>query len=119
MYNSLLKFKNFEINKEELKKICGNDLYNVDIKKEMSISTNDVINAIKFFRAKKITIEQLVDWVNVVWFTDMFKYKDREENSIASVLSLLETMDEDNVSFTENDFNKMIISLKNNEECLL
>lgn len=119
MYNNLLKFKNFEIGIKELKELCNNDLYNVKVEKMVTISTKDIIDVINCFQNKKITLEQLVNWVNVVWFTDMFKYNNKEENSIASVLSLLETIDESDVLFTDVDFAKMINSLENNEECLL
>ena len=62
-----------------------------------------------------ITLQEVVDWVNVVWFTDLFEYIPLEEESIASVIAFLETLDEDDVQFTNNDFMDMIECLSNNK----
>ena len=47
-----------------------------------------------------------MDWVNVVWFTDLFEYNSLEEESIASVVSLLETLDEDDAQFSNKELMK-------------
>lgn len=39
----------------------------------------------------------LVEWVNVVWFTELFVFDDEDADSIVSVPEVLETMDEDGV----------------------
>ena len=46
----------------------------------------------------------------------LFQYSEMEEDSIASVITALETLDEDNVEFTIGDFDKMIKALENNTE---
>lgn len=60
----------------------------------------------------------MVDWVNVVWFTELFEYSAKEENSIESVITLLETLDE-GVIFGDKEYDKMIECLKTNTECEL
>ena len=61
---------------------------------------------------------ELVDWVNVVWFTELYEYTSKEENAIASVMALLETLDE-GVEFTDKEYIQMVECLEANEECEL
>jgi hypothetical protein len=62
-----------------------------------------------------ISLQELIDWVNVVWFTDLFEYNTSEEESISSVMSSLETLDEDDVQFANKEFEDMIKCLHKNE----
>ena len=39
------------------------------------------------------------------------------ENAIASAMTLLETLDEEDVHFTKDDYLQMIDDLKHNQEC--
>ena len=115
MKEDLIKFLKFNISKKQLQDKIGEDLYNVDIDKPIEISANDLVEAITKYLNNEITKDDLVNWVNVVWFTDSFEYNDKESEAIASVMDVLETLDEDNVSVDSNEFNKMINSLKNNK----
>ena len=117
MINILDKFKKCEIGVSDLKYHLGDDLYNISISNPETICASDVICVIKKFLDNVITKQDLVDWVNVVWFTELFSYKASEENSIASVVSLLEALDEEDVCFTNEDYLKMLDDLKNNKEC--
>ena len=119
MTNLLIKFKKFEIGLNDIKNFYGEDLYNIEVDEVVNVSVDDVIQAINYLLNKTIVIQQLVEWVNIIWFTDMFEYKTSEEDSIASVMSLLESLDEEDVSFSNEDYLKMIDSLKNNNECTL
>ena len=111
-YKTLLKeFLCFKKSKNDLKQVFGEDLLNANGPTEIVI-TSDVAAAIDRYLCGDITNEQLVDWVNVVWFTDLFEYNDTEADSIASVMTVLESLDEADVSLTELDFMKM-------KECLL
>ncbi len=119
MKQVLVDFKNLKISIAELKNSIGMDLYNIDNIKSVKVTTQDVINSINMFTSNEITKDGLVDWVNVVWFTDLFFYDASQEDAIASVMSLLETLDEENVEFSKDDFRKMINALENNVECTL
>ena len=44
-------------------------------------------------------------------------YNENEENAIASAMTLLETLDEEDVCFTKDDYLQMIDDLKHNQEC--
>ncbi len=110
--NDFIKTK---INLNQLKKELGNDLYNVTITTPRKVCAEDLIFLINQYISRKITLQEIVDWVNVVWFTDLFEYNPLEEESIASVISLLETLDEDDVQISNKEFMDMIECLSNNK----
>lgn len=112
LLNNFLKNK-ADIN--ELKKVFGNNLYNANIASPIILHANDVIFIIEQYVLGKMTLQQITDWVNVMWFTELFEYSDNEEESIASVVSVLETLDEEGVHFSNDEFEKMIQCLTNNE----
>ena len=114
LLNNFLKNKT-DIN--ELKKVFGSNLYNANIASPEIVHANDVIFVIEQYVSGKMTLQQITDWVNVMWFTELFDYNDQEEESIASVLSVLETLDEEGVHFSSEEFARMIQCLSNNEVC--
>ena len=116
MNNILKKFKSLEIDVEQLQDELGNDLYNIPEIKAEKVCAKDVCFIIEQYLSGKITMQTLLDWINIVWFTDLYVYNSAEEDSIASVMTALETMDEDGVNFTSADFSKMIDSLNTNTD---
>lgn len=114
--NDFLKTK---IDLNQLKKELGNDLYNVAVTTPKKVCAEDLIFLINQYISCKVTLQEMVDWVNVIWFTDLFEYNPIEEESIASVISLLETLDEGDVQFSNKEFMDMIESLSDNKvyEC--
>lgn len=116
MNATLNSFKLFETDINELQKCFGDDLYNAEISTPKVVEALEVVNAIHKFRNGEITKETLIAWVNTLWFTDLYEYCEDNEESIASVMTLLETLDEEGVDFTEDEYNRMIEALKNNEQ---
>ncbi len=108
-----------KIDLNQLKKELGDDLYNVPVATPRKVCAEDLIFLIKQYVSREITLQAMVDWVNVVWFTDLFEYNPLEEETISSVISLLETLDEDDVQFSDKEFLDMIECLSNNKayEC--
>ena len=118
MNTILNKYKRFDVSLQELKSVLGEDLYNVaDITPEKVVAA-DVVYAIKQYLSKAVTLSELIDWVNVVWFTELYEYDMKEENAIASVMALLETLDE-GIDFTDDEYAQMIECLETNTECEL
>ncbi|MBQ4517418.1 MAG: hypothetical protein II997_02405 [Clostridia bacterium] len=115
MYTVLNDFLRLKTNLKQLKERLGNDLYNVAVKTPQKVYASDLIFLINQYISRKITLQEIVDWVNVVWFTDLFEYNIAEEESIASVISLLETLDEDDIQFSDKEFMDMIECLSNNK----
>ena len=115
MKETLLKFKKLEIDKATLKKEIGDDLYNVDCPKPIIVNRADVSVVIQNYLKNDIPLEQLVDWVNVVWFTDLFELLESESDSIMSVLEILETLDEEDATVSTKEFLEMLAALSDNK----
>ena len=117
MTDILTRFKKCETGVSELKHQFGDDLHNVLINCPETVNAADVICAIEKFLNNTISQQELADWVNIIWFTDLFAYIENEENAIASAMILFETLDEEDVCFTKDDYLQMIDDLKHNQEC--
>ena len=116
MEKLLDQFRKMEIGKADLQAFFGNDLHNAECSKPQIITRFDVVNAIQSILNSSKLILDLVEWVNVVWFTDLFTFPDDETDSIVSVLEVLETLDEEGVVVTTDEFNNMISALNENKE---
>jgi len=114
--NYLDMFKNLQISKKELSNKLGGNLHTVKLETPATVFNTDVINALKAIRNGRISLNQLLDWVNTVWFTDLFEYDDEYADSIASVLDKLEDLDEDDRKLTESDIDMYIDALLKNKE---
>ena len=86
------------------------------MQKAYSIKRSDVVNAIQLLQNGTISKDALVEWVNVVWFAELYVFDDEDADSIVSVLDVLETMDEDDVIISENELSEMITALTSNTE---
>lgn len=109
-------YRELKISKSELQQAIGEGLHNVECKKAYSIKRSDVVNAIQLLQNGTISKDALVEWVNVVWFTELYVFDDEDADSIVSVLDVLETMDEDDVIISENELSEMITAVTSNTE---
>ena len=105
-----------EISKSDLQASLGNNLHNAGCNKPQIIQREDVANAIMAMRDGSKTVSDMVEWVNVIWFTDLFVFSDADSDSIVSVLEVLETMDEEGVIVTTEELNSMVSALSENKE---
>ena len=109
-------YRELKISKSELQQAIGEDLHNVECKKAYSIKRSDVVNAIQLLQNGTISKDALVEWVNVVWFAELYVFDDEDADSIVSVLDVLETTDEDDVIISENELSEMITAVASNTE---
>lgn len=109
-------FKKMEIGKIDLQQAIGTDLHNVECSKPQSVRCSDVVAAIQALQCGVKSVADLVDWVNVIWFTDLFVFSDRETDSMVSVFEVLETMDEENIEISNDELNRMVEALRANSE---
>lgn len=112
----LCLYRDLKISKSELQQAIGEDLHNVECQKAYRIKRSDVVNAIQLLGKGAIFKDALVEWVNVVWFSELYVFDDEDSDSIVSVLEVLETMDEEGVVISENELLKMITALTSNTE---
>ena len=116
MEKLLDQFRKMEISKADLQAFFGNDLHNADCSKPQKITRFDVVNAVQAMLDGSKSVLDVVEWVNVVWFTDLFTFPDDETDSIVSVLGVLETLDEEGVVATTDELKNMVSALSENKE---
>ncbi len=117
MMDSILEmYKKMRINKKELSKQIGDDFYNIENINSVCVNAVDVSNVIEKFLGKEIEFQELVDWVNVIWFTELFYFPDEETDAIISVMEVLETLDEEGVNISSDELKSMQATLKDNKE---
>lgn len=116
MEKHLSLYRELKITKTELQQAIGENLHNVECQNAYRIRRCDVVNAIQLLQNGTISKDTLVEWVNVVWFTEIYAFDDEDADSIVSVLEVLETMDEDDVIISENELSEMITALSSNTE---
>ncbi len=109
-------YRQIRITKAQLREQLGDDLHNVEVNHPVCIKASDVRDGIGHVLSGKKTLEELVDWVNVVWFTELFYFPDGETDSIISVLEVLETLDEDDVHISVEELKAMQLALDGNKE---
>lgn len=114
MKKALADFRDLKLTKEELRHEIGNDLHNIDCPQPLTIRLSHIIFVLRSFVEKRISVGQLVDWVNVVWFTELFQFHDAETDSIISVLEVLETWDEEDAAISLDTCEKMVVALSEN-----
>ena len=117
MSNLLSDYKHFRVFEADLITTYGDDLINAKADKRETVYCTDVVTAIKKFRKGETTQDMLLDWVNTLWFCDgLFIYDESQCDSIASVMTELETLDEDGVAYTNDEFDRMVAALEQNIE---
>lgn len=110
------QYKNLLLTKEQLTKECGNNLHDCLVDKPIKVSKEDVITVLERYLANNLAEQAMIDWVNIIWFNDAYEFEDCETDSIVSVLSVLETMDEEDSNVSDSDISQMVGCLKQNTE---
>lgn len=116
MNDVLNDYRLMKIGKSALCKKLGGDIYNTAVDCPLCIRADDVSNAIEFVLSGKKQLDDLIEWVNVIWFTELFYFLDKETDSIISVLEILETLDEDGVCVSDEEMRAMQHALHENTE---
>lgn len=80
------------------------------------VRKEDVVTVLERYLAHNFDKQALIVWVNVIWFNDAYEFEDNETNSIVSVLSVVETMDEEYSNVSDSDISNMVTCLKQNKE---
>lgn len=101
---------------DALKAVFGKNLLAAKTDHPATVTAHDVAAAIEKYLSGDISKQVLLDWVNTLWFTDLYTYDDTESDCIASVMSVLETLDEDGVSISPSEWPEMLSCLATNAE---
>lgn len=110
------KLLNCEVTWREAVSVEHEDSYLVKSDKEhiFHIDTETVIKAIESCLNGRFLYEDLIDWANVVRFSDIFDFDGRQQESIISVLDRIEESDENGKTLSRDDLLLMVEKLKNN-----
>ena len=108
----LERFLNFEIGRSELTEHFGENLHGVTVAEPVIVKAEDLANAIQLHLDGGCSTEALVDWVNVVWFTDLFELQEDRIEDIVDVLEVLETLDEEGVTLSPEEERAMLLKLR-------
>lgn len=76
----------------------------------------DAVNILELYKKGNIGIYDVVDWTNVVWFTDVYEYGDNCHDSLAGVLNYLEELDEEGSDLILEKVDYFIEALRENRE---
>lgn len=109
-------FKNLKITRKELEEGIGTAQLKSSIHDPIEITAQDVVNLLKAYQSNRITIDMLLQWVNTVWFTDLFTYSDDYCDSIASVMNKLEEIDENGYTLADDEIEWYVQALITNTE---
>lgn len=130
MLSTKIKFGFFNMNKELVRKLLNceitwKDFSSVEKCSSYLIDLNDtvinvnatiVIKAIQSCLDNKYTMQDLLDWANVVRFSDVFLVEEDCRDCVISILDRIEESDEDGNELLNNDLLLMIDKLNKNEE---
>ncbi|WEK56095.1 MAG: hypothetical protein P0Y55_08620 [Candidatus Cohnella colombiensis] len=112
MKSPINQYRDLEINKSELFEL----IKSLDIGQPVEIRNEHVVHLLISYKKNELDLQQLLEWVNIVWFSDLYEYADEHADCIASVLNELEELDEKGKILTSNDINRYVVALQNNIE---
>lgn len=93
-YRQLELFRDLRISKSELLDQAPGRSLGFSMDKLVLVKNSNVIFLLDNFRQKKIEIEELIDWVNIIWFSEWYEYFDSHNDCIAAIMNELEVFDE-------------------------
>lgn len=109
-------FKKLKTTKAELQSQLGSNLHAVSVDNPLVVKTEDMVHLLGAYKGHEISLDGLLDWVNTIWFTDLYEYAAQQQDSIASVMDVLEQLDEDGQTLTPVEIDTMIEALRKNVE---
>ncbi len=110
------KYRDFEITLLQLNEYLLPYKPKIKISDTITVNSVHVINCLSKYLSSEIDKITMVDWVNIIWFNEAYEFEDAETDSIVSVVSVIETMDEDGVVVSDIQIHEMIESLSHNKD---
>lgn len=108
----LKEFMDMKISKGKLNE------YMKDVKsyEAVEVCAIHLINLLKKYRLKSIDDMFVLNWVNVIWFSNWYFYNEDQCDSIASVIDELEELDEREKELRHEEIDNFIYVLEHNLE---
>lgn len=109
------EFKGLKISLEELKQNVPQHFF-MQCNHKTVVSKEDLENLLINYKTGKISKITLLNWVNTVWFSELFCYDELNCDCIASVMNELEEADERDDVLSELNIVRYLNALENNLE---
>lgn len=108
---------NCDISWNEFSSITNCGSYLIEIENTIIKVDNKIVSkAIQACIDTKYTMQDLLDWANVVRFSDIFLIEEEYSDCVISILDRIEESDEEGCELTKEDLLSMIDKLNKNEE---
>lgn len=111
---TLEKFRDLEIGKAEILGILADKILKKKIKVEINI--DNVLKIINYLTTGRISVEEVIEWINVIHFSQLFRAKKEEEKCIVSIINELKKLDSDINQISDENLEKYLNALRNNKE---
>jgi len=111
----LEKFRDHEISYDEVRKYLQGDLSSV-IANPIVVNTKNIIDLLQSYLRGNTNEQTILDWVNIIGFADYYSYYDPQSNSMASVMTELEMIDEDGHELTPEQARIYVDCLQRNKD---
>ena len=113
LYREMLEqVRDLKIKKDELPPI-EYDAETELIENPVVIERAHMINLLKRYKQERLSESDLFDWVHFVWFSDLFTCKVEDADCIASVIQVLEELEDEGQVLPE-DIDDCLTALENN-----
>lgn len=109
------EFKGLKISLEELKQNVPHHFF-MQCDKKTVVYKEDLENLLINYKTGKISKTVLLNWVNTVWFSELFCYDELYCDCIASIMNELEEADEREDVLSEFNIVRYLNALENNLE---
>ena len=110
------KLLNCDISWKDFSAIENGDSYLIELDNAViNVNVNTVSKAIQSCLDHKYTMKDLLDWANVVRFSDAFLIEEECRDCVISILDRIEESDEEGNELSNNDLLLMLYKLNKNE----
>lgn len=117
IFELLEKFRDLKISKNELSRAIDQIPFG---NYEGVLLPNHVIHLLKAFIEKKISQEDIINWVNIIWWKQWFGCPEEYNESVSSVIGELDMLEDiphlRTNHLTNDEAQYYINALKNNED---
>lgn len=109
-------FRDLKINKKELSLNLKGKLSILRMKNIIEVSRENILRLLNLLDLGRVSVDDLMDWVDAIWYIEAFKYKENEAHCISSILSELEESDIDSSKLSSENIQKYLVALIENKE---
>lgn len=109
-------FRDLRINKMKLFQHLKGNFSALKTKNLIEVSRENILRLLEYLNLGKISVEELQEWIDAVWYMEVFKYKESEAHCISSIISELEEVDIDINKISTENIHKYLDALIDNRE---